>query len=649
MQETTQDLSIPQSDAVGPAPISWPRVLGLSILFSAIGSLWITATEIVFRSAQVGEAVPPVPAVATLVFLLLLRSVLRRTTRGRPLNNAEILAVYGFTTISMTVGFVNGFRQIITLGTAPYYVDQNNVVIQLVRKHWPHWIAPRDASVVKWLWQGSPGGVVPWGAWLFPLLSIGALFVLAHIMFGSLFGLLQRRWLHEERLAYPVAELATSLVEGERVSQFRETSSRLIRSPMFRLGLLGAVLFNLVWIIPALRPAATVTPQYTDLNTFLPEGPWRAGYIWFIRYNLAALGLAILVPTDVLFTVWFSTLILKAEAVILALFGHEWSTTFLLAGNQGLGGYVAEAIFLIWSARRSLRLFRKLRSGPDVTFGWSDRVWLGLFAASATSLLAWFIASGIPVWLSLSVLALLIVRVLIVARIRAQVGVPILYFHVGDARSIVFLFGGSLIAATGERSIAAFTAFSILSISAFLAPYQSDGYKLAETSRLGGGRWMALSVLAVAVGFVFAAVTQLYAYYTRGGEILGWGTDAWPVASVVGGVIPANMEASHWPSMAVGFVTTSALILAQRVFTWWPLHPVGFLVGCAIGGYVFGPALIAWGAKVLSLRYWGLPGYNRTRELFLGLVMGHFGVATLWGLLGALNFEPVKRYIIGFW
>lgn len=628
-------------------PISWPRVLGLSLLFSALGAIWITATEIVFRSAQVGEAVPPVPAVATLVFLLAMRRPMTRLSRKWSIPDREILAIYGFTTIAMTVGFVNGFRNIAEMITMPLYGEKNEATLELVRRHWPAWIAPTDPKVIQWMWQGSPDDRVPWAHWIRPLLCIGGILTLTHVMCGSLFGLLQRRWLRDELLAYPVAELAISLVEKREEEP--GVASHLLTSLPFRWGLAGALVFNLVWILPALRPATTVPPQYTDLNLFLPEGPWRAGYIWFIRYNLAALGLAILVPTDVLFTVWFSTLLLKGEAVVLALLEHDRDTCFNLAVRQGLGGYVAMAIMLLWSARRSISILRRCDSGHNEGYGWSDGVWLALFGLSATLLLAVFIACGMTAWLAVAALCLLIVRLLVVSRIRAQVGVPIVYFHVGDIRSLIFVVGGSAIAATGQKSVTAFVIFSLLTISAYLAPYQADGYRLAAASKLGGHRWMILSVIAVIVGFFFAAFCQLTADYRFGSEMLGWTSSTWPIAQYTSGLLPNSLEPARWPSVVVGFGTTSLLILLQHLFTWWPLQPIGFVVACAIGGYVFGPALVAWIVKVLALRYRGMPGYLATKDFFLGLVIGHFGVATVWGLMGALNFEPTKRYIIGFW
>ena len=626
-------------------PSAWVATAVLALLLSWLGVLWVTYASIVFRTAQVGESVPPLPAVATLLFLVALRPVLRRVSERLALTQQQIVLVYAFTTITTTFPFVNGVRNIFELGTLPSYGSVNDRMLDVVRPHWPNWIAPQDADVCRYLWQGSPTQDVPWGHWLVPLLCLGAALVLFHTITGSLLAFLYPRWSREERLGYPVADLGLRLTEeGEGLG------SQLLRNRVFWWGLVGGMLFNVPWIIPALR-GGLVPPIYTSLHEFLPEGPWRAGYTWYIRYNPIVLGLGILVPTDVLWTIWFGTLMLKLEAVFLAFRGHDWGTTFHLAGRQGLGGCIAIAALMLWSIRRPLldALWgRKAKSPGDETP--PGRGTLLALAGSTALLVAWMIAAGMAPWLAFALVLMLVGSITVVARIRAQVGVPILYFHVGDARSLIFLLGGALVGATGDRSVTAMVAFSFLSIATYLVPYQADGFRLAERTGVGWRKWLLISLAAVVVGFAMSSVSHLSAYYQYGNErMMGWAPNTFRITSIVVGTQPDTLEPARWAAIGTGFLMAVVCIVLQRQFTWWPFHPVGFVVACAIGGFVFGMLVISWLVKTLALRYGGQKAYEQVRTFFLGIVIGHFFVASVWGLLGVLRYSPCQAYKIGFW
>jgi hypothetical protein len=99
----------------------------------------------------------------------------------------------------------------------------------------------------------------------------------------------------------------------------------------------------------------------------------------------------------------------------------------------------------------------------------------------------------------------------------------------------------------------------------------------------------------------------------------------------------------------LGFVTTMGLAVLQRAFYWFPFNSLGFVVACAIGDYVCGPVFFAWLLKKLTLKYGGGPAYRAARGFCIGLVFAHLSIAAVWGVLGAFDFPPTRRYAIGFW
>jgi hypothetical protein len=106
-----------------------------------------------------------------------------------------------------------------------------------------------------------------------------------------------------------------------------------------------------------------------------------------------------------------------------------------------------------------------------------------------------------------------------------------------------------------------------------------------------------------------------------------------------------------WTRLSVageGAIITGLLTYLRR-FYWFPLHPVGYVVACAIGFRVFAPVFAIWAIKWVILHYFGGSVHHKARRLFLGLVLGHFGVAAIWAILAVFRWPPTERYFIGFW
>jgi hypothetical protein len=89
---------------------------------------------------------------------------------------------------------------------------------------------------------------------------------------------------------------------------------------------------------------------------------------------------------------------------------------------------------------------------------------------------------------------------------------------------------------------------------------------------------------------------------------------------------------------AVGAVVMAALILAQWVFFWWPIHPVGFLTsGTYLVTVFWFSVFLSWLAKVLIVYAGGPRVYRTARRLCIGLVLGSFVVGGLWAIIDTIT------------
>jgi len=74
------------------AGFSW-RAMIVAVVATVIASYWIDQAEVIQLFTQITESVPPIPAVAFLVLLVLLAPLLRRVSRWVTLTRREIVTV----------------------------------------------------------------------------------------------------------------------------------------------------------------------------------------------------------------------------------------------------------------------------------------------------------------------------------------------------------------------------------------------------------------------------------------------------------------------------------------------------------------------------------------------------------------------------
>jgi len=84
-------------------------------------------------------------------------------------------------------------------------------------------------------------------------------------------------------------------------------------------------------------------------------------------------------------------------------------------------------------------------------------------------------------------------------------------------------------------------------------------------------------------------------------------------------------------TMGAGALSLGALTFLHHQFLWWPLHPIGYLMGASWPMINFWfPVFVGWLCKTAILHYGGPRIYRRLLPGFLGLVLAEFTAAGLW-------------------
>lgn len=624
---------------------TWLVTILLCLVFSTIGAFWMKWASFPGIAAGLSEAVPPIPAVATLLFLLALGAVLRKLGPALQLARVQLITVYAFVSVSVSIGFINLYRSALAWTNTTLYIADQNLAIAEIAEYVPAWMAPTNEQVMFQFWQGGEG--VPWAHWIVPLLTLGGIFLAFYVVMICLLRLFYKRWSQEERLIFPVAEFALSLVEPEDKRRNRKS---IFRRGIFWWGCGVALVFNLFYIVPALHGTMTVPPQHFNATQFFET---NIGW-WQIRLNPIVFGLGYLVSLNVLFSIWVSFLFMKIQTGFLSARGVSSSDLFRVDQQMGIGAYLAIACAVTYAARKHLwgaaksvipGLGEKARD-PMEPGRWT----VILFLAGVAGLMFAMISAGMVWWLALIFLVMVVVRGLVMARIRAQAGMPIIYFDVGQMRDMTWLLGGTVLAAAGMEATAGLVFMGFLANLTLLAPHHADAFKLAERTKLGTRRWVPLAILAVAFGLLLVNITHMPPIYEHGAvNIGGMRSSAFTKVPPINAAMRETSANWFKISMAGEGAIITAVLTYLRRFYWFPLHPLGFVISCAIGYRVVAPVFAAWFIKWVILKYFGGSVHRKTRTFMIGLVLGHFMIAALWAVLAVFRWPPTERYFIGFW
>ena len=149
-------------------------------------------------------------------------------------------------------------------------------------------------------------------------------------------------------------------------------------------------------------------------------------------------------------------------------------------------------------------------------------------------------------------------------------------------------------------------------------------------------RWLLLALtIAILVSVVSTFWMSLSIAYREGGinvaRSVGYLPDfTWAyVASRV--EENAGPNGLGWFIRLMGGGLMTGLLLMQRRFLWWPLHPLGFVVSMdRVMDTAWFPVFLAWALKTTLLKYGGLKAYQGLIPVFYGLILGQFVAGGFW-------------------
>jgi len=566
-------------------------------------------------------------------------AVLAASGRNMALNRSELIVVYIMLVVVASLATMGLCETILpAISGFFYYASPENKWAELLIPHLPTQIVVNDGINNRDFFEGfgKSSFQIPYQAWLRPM-GMWLIFLIAlYTTMVSIVVILRRQWVDRERLSYPLVQAAQVMIRGEDPDR--------ILNPFFRSKAMwaGASLPILVGLFTGLNKYLGGFPLIPTAWTI----PIGFGQSINMTISFAVVGFSYLIGPDIAMGIWGFALLSKVEKMFLVANGvtkHQdvWSVRVTeLINYQGLGALIVFVILGLWVGREHLtEVFRsflgrqsKLNDDDEIM---SYRAAVSGLILGFVTMVGWFFYLGTPLWASILYIVLLMTIFTGLSRVVAESGVAAIITPMNASDFMIFGLGGKLIGAQAATNFSLGYIFAA-DIRVFLMGVVANGLKLIEGMNKHSRRIVSQAIaIAIFLGLAGSLYTILALAYRDGGiNSSTWFFKSMPGVIARTALHGLDAEATYWPGLGftgIGAAGMLVLTWVRQRFLWWPLHPIGFPIMTSwVVDWMWFSIFLAWLIKVIVLKYGGAAVYTRSRDFFLGLIVGRMFISGGW-------------------
>lgn len=584
----------------------------------------------------------PVASIFVLLFLVFCVNVpLHKINPKLALAPGELITIWVMLITALVVPGMSFLEALIPqLAGISYYATPENEWAETLHRNIPDWLFIHDKAAVQDFYKGTQTTrMVPWNLWIKPLCIWGVFVLVFFFTLYCLATIIRRQWTERERFAYPLVQVPLGITTAPAAGS---TVSNFFKNHLLLLGISLPVLFHLINGLHSHFPAIPEIPRVIRLYSAFTERPFHVlgRYpILQIMIYFSVIGITYLLHQEISLSLWVFFLLIKCEHVLFEAIGMPVSSGYF--HRQIMGGYLVFIPGLIWLSRRHLvDVFHKAFS-PKGSVSIDDsgeplsyRAAVLGFLFGTLTLIFFNITAGVAPWIASVIVILLIIMSIVLSWLVTSAGLlriqapfmPWQYIHVIGSLSVMDT--RSLALCSFHRSI-------FREWREFVMPNYLHSFRAGEETRINTRRLLPIIGLATVVAYVVSCYAILTLTYDKGGSSLNSYTYAsiprwvgWISSLVQYGSGRENMAAF---GMTLGAGLTLFLLVMRHSFIWWPLHPIGFILGGSTPLYhLWSCVCIGWIIKRSILSFGGLGMYRRWRFFFLGLICGEYLMVGFW-------------------
>lgn len=639
------------------------RVVVLCLVLAAVLGYLLPVIDYKIGNTFLGAAHLPPGAVGVLLVLLgVVNPLLRLVSRRWAFTREESLTVYISCLFSSLVPGHGAETFIIpNLLTPFYFATRENKWLDWLGPYLKPWLSPalaghgkvNEGLVEGWYNGLAPGAAIPWGAWLVPLAVWMSVVLVSYYMMACLSVVLRRQWAQNEALSFPLLRLPLEMVDsgGGRGEGERSFWS----NPLMWWG------FGLVFGIQLLNglnlyfPDVPAFPLELDLSPYFSEAPWNQMEGAFIQVFPLAVGITYLLSSEVGLSLWLGFWFIKMQYVGAYYLGYMPTTLpgsgvsygKAFAAFQVQGAFWMYVAMVLWTGREHLTYVAKRAIGRaqarederDEMMSYPRAFWG--FVVCFSLLVAFACAAGVRLDIALVLWGTYVVFAIALTRVVVEGGLPFILHDSAPLGALARLLPGGgagwLSLQNGLMPASLIQAGFVVHMRGFIMPSFLHGFKLAHDNRLPARRlgWLLAAVIVVSVLVSWTTMVRLgyeNGALTFANEWVVEGGSKWPVnfvATMTGAPKTSAPFNIFW--FGVGALLTFGIMAARARLSWFPLHPVGYLMSLTWpAATLWSSIFIGWLAKSLILRFGGPDSYRRLTPLFLGVALGDIASILFW-------------------
>lgn len=521
-------------------------------------------------------------------------------------------------------------------------------------------------------WAGLSVLEMPWSSW-WPVIRLwGGTALLLGVASMGLVLVVHPQWYQRELLPYPTVKFVEEITRRDSDQRW----PRIVQSRLFWVALGVVALVHLINGLNVWFPEIPRVQRQFDFNglrVLFPEAArvYGAERLFAPTLFASAIGFAFFIPTRVSLSLGLSLFFWVAFGAWLRPLGLMLEAERYNIGASGtnlrFGAYLAATVMMLYVGRRHYFLvlratlgFSRHQETPAYSI-WGARL---MVAACLGCVLLLQRYAGLD-WLLATMLVLATLMIfLVLSRLNAETG---LFYAQPDWLPGVMLAGLLGLPALGPEALIILMLASMIWVvdpREAVAPYLLNGLAMSEqVGKLPPARSANWLMLMMIVGFVVALMVTLTLQYNLGLQRM----DTWSMTMggymftrVSNGVaqlsalgeLDASMDVQGWarwwammPEQNAGWWCLTGFILllvcsvARLRLSWWPIHPVLFLVWGSYPANHFATSfLLASLLKGVLVWVGGEKAYHRAKPLAVGLIAGELLLILFWAIVGLLYY-----------
>lgn len=510
-------------------------------------------------------------------------------------------------------------------------------------------------------------GFIPLGQWVQPAIAwsllIGALF----LGFLGLNVLMRKQWAENERFTFPLTILPRHLFE---TTEGADGTIRyaIFRSRIFWIGFACTLPLVLLKGIQFYYPQVPAPYWDVGLAEYVTD-PVAKAYLQNVRisFYFCLVAIALLVETDVLFSLWVSFWLFQLWNLCGRAFNLTSTPGYPWEFQQAMGAFIAYAALAGFVGRHHLadvarRIVGRVR--PDTRLDESREVTtyrtaLLMVLASLVAIVAWGLWTKMGAMASLLFFGYMLVCGFAASKIRAECGAPFAYLTPYYGMQFVAAIGGfAVFDSTGMLVATIASGFMCTACFLLIAPAQVEMMELGRSFHVRPrdvGAGLTLGLLGGLFIGGFVVLCWVYGFSANNLKTSWPYEQNWYFTTYRSAELNADraFEADtlgrspetqplnflHNPDakgLGIGAVTTGVLTYLRATLTWFPLHPIGYVLASShfMRGVWFS-LLLAWLVRLVVFRVGGAQAMRRGLVPFcVGMFLACIASIVIFDLVG---------------